>query len=131
MNVRFVRVAVAAAMMAVGLTSSACGLFTIKEPYERWNATVSYLADNDESIVAEPARIEVNGPRGELRINNSTRVERGFKIEDLGIAVRIDHNRSLRIGITGVQDGETYRFTDDLNRGGPSGVIVVDYVRQD
>ena len=128
-NVRYVRLA--AIVTAVGLTSTGCGLFTLEEPYERWNATVSYLADEAEAIVAEPARIEVHGPRGELRVNNSTRVERGFKIEDLGIAVRIDHNRSLRIGITGAQDGETYRFTDDLNRGGPSGVIVVDYVRQD
>lgn len=128
-NVRFVRLV--AVVIAVGFATSGCGLFTIKEPYERWNATVSYLADEDEAVVAEPARIEVHGPRGELRINNSTRVERGFKIEDLGIAVRIDHNRSLRIAITGAQDGETYRFTDDLHRGGPAGVIVVDYVRQD
>ena len=128
LNVQAVRVAALA--LAVGVSSSGCGLFTIEEPYERWKVTVSYLADGT-SIVAEPARIDVHGPRGELRINNSTRQERGFKIADLGIAERIDHNRSRRIAITGAQDGETYRFTDDLNRGGPSGVIVVDYVRQD
>ncbi len=116
--------------MIVGLFASSCGWFTIDEPYERWTATVSYIAE-EKSILAEPARLEVHGPRGELRINNSTRQERGFKIDDLGIAVRIDHNRSRRIAITGAQDGETYRFTDDLNTRGPTGVIVVDYVRQD
>jgi endonuclease YncB( thermonuclease family) len=124
------RVRVAALAMVVGLSAWSCGWFTIKEPYERWTATISYLADGD-TIVAEPTRIEVHGPRGELRINNSTRQERGFKIADLGIAERIDHNRSRRLTIAGVQDGETYRFTDDLNPRGPAGVIVVDYVRQD
>jgi hypothetical protein len=125
-------VRVGAITVLLALSVSGCGLFTVKEPYERWSETVSYV-DNDDGagVVAQPARIEVHGPRGEIRVDNSTRTERGFKIADLGIAARIDHNAFRRIQITGVQDGETYRFTDDLNPGGPRGVIVVDYVRQD
>jgi cupredoxin-like protein len=126
------RVRIAALAVVVGLLASGCGLFTVKEPYERWKETVSYIDEGEgEGVVAQPARLEVHGPRGELRVANSTRTERGFKISDLGIAVRIDHNRTTRITITGAQDGETYRFIDDLNRSGPRGVIVVDYVRQD
>ena len=117
--------------LAFALSTSGCGWFTVKEPYERWNATVSYIDEEGEGVVAQPARLEIHGPRGELRVNNSTRTERGFKISELGIAVRIDHNQSRRIAIAGAQDGETYRFSDDLNRRGPRGVIVVDYVRQD
>jgi hypothetical protein len=113
------------------VASTGCGLFTTKEPYERWNVTVSYVEDEDGRVSVEPARLEVHGPRGELRIDNSTEVERGFAIEDLGIEVRIEDNSFRRITVSGAQDGEEYTFHDDLNRRGPRGVLVVDYVRQD
>lgn len=107
-----------------------CGLFTLDEPYERWNVTVSYI-EEDDVVQAEPQRLEVHGPRGEIRVNNSTRVDRGFKIDDLGIALELDDSSSSRVTVSGAQDGETYAFVDHLHRGGPRGVIVVDYIRQD
>lgn len=114
----------------VVVTSTSCGLFTLKEPYERWNVTIAYHTDDDE-VTVEPRRVEVGGPRGELRIDNTTRVERGFQIEELGIAVELDDSDSEKVDITGAQDGETYAFRDHLNRDGPQGTIVVDYIRQD
>lgn len=119
--------ALAAASMVLG---SSCGLFTLQEPYERWNVIIAYH-DEDGRVFAEPSRVVVNGPRGEIRIDNVTREDRGFQIEDLGIAVELDNNQSANIDVTGVQDGETYAFIDHKNRDGPRGTLVVDYVRQD
>lgn len=121
---------IVAAAVAFSVTTAGCGLFTVKEPYERWMVTISYLEEG-RRVTAEPTRIEVHGPRGEIRVNNSTESERGFKIDDLGIAAEIEDSSSRRITISGAQDGETYPFVDHLNRGGPRGVIVVDYIRQD
>ena len=120
-----------AAALALVVAGSACGLFTIKEPFERWKITISYVAQDDGGVLAEPERIEVHGPRGEIRVNNSTRVDRGFKVEDLGIAAEIDKTNSVRLTVSGVEDGKTYRFLDHLNRNGPRGQLVVDYIRQD
>ena len=122
------KIAAAAALFC--FVATGCGLFTLDEPYERWMVTISYIQEDDD-VQAEPQRLEVHGPRGELRVNNSTRVDRGFKIDDLGIAVELDDSSSRRITISGAQDGETYPFVDHLHRNGPRGVIVVDYVRQD
>lgn len=121
---------IAAFVILLCFVATGCGLFTLEEPYERWNVTVSYIQE-DEVVGAEPQRLEVHGPRGEIRVNNSTRVDRGFKIDDLGIAVELDDSSSRRVTISGAQDGETYPFVDHLHRDGPRGVIVVEYVRQD
>jgi hypothetical protein len=128
---RHPRAKIVTAALAFVVAGSACGLFTIKEPFERWEVTISYVAQDDGGVLAEPARIEVHGPRGELRVNNSTRVDRGFKIDDLGIAAEIDKTNSVRLSVSGVEDGKRYRFLDHLNRDGPRGEIVVDYIRQD
>jgi hypothetical protein len=119
----------AIACFAVLVTASSCGLFTLKEPYERWNVVIAYHED-DGVVTVDPTRVEVHGPRGELRIDNTTRVERGFQIEELGIAIELDDSDSNKVDITGAQDGETYAFRDHLNRDGPKGEIVVDYVAQ-
>jgi len=116
--------------VAFAVTASSCGLFTLKEPYEKWNVVIAYH-DEDGEVTVEPARIEVHGPRGELRIDNTTRVDRGFQIEDLGIALKLDDSSSQKVDVTAAQDGETYAFHDHLNRDGPRGTIVVDYVRQE
>jgi hypothetical protein len=118
------------ALVGVALCTSSCGLFTLDEPYERWEVTIAYH-DEDDEVVVEPERVEVHGPRGEIRVDNITRVERGFQIEELGIAVELEDSDSQRVDVTGAQDGETYEFRDHLNRGGPKGKLVVDYVRQD
>ena len=86
--------------------------------------------EDDDVVTVDPTRVEVHGPRGELRIDNTTRVERGFQIEELGIAIELDDSDSQKVDITGAQDGETYAFRDHLNRDGPKGTIVVDYVEQ-
>jgi hypothetical protein len=120
----------AAAAIALLVTATSCGLFTLQEPYERWTVVIAYHTEEDVTTV-EPSRVEVHGPRGEIRIDNTTRVERGFQIEELGIAVELDDSDSQKVDVTAAQDGETYRFRDHLNDGGPTGEIVVDYVRQD
>jgi hypothetical protein len=112
------------------LSTSACGLFTVKEPYERWNIRLSYTEEGSR-VVASPDRFEVHGPRGEILVHNSTQVKRGFKIEGLGVAEEIEDDESARIAVTGVQDEETYTFLDHLNPAGPRGTIVVDYIRRD
>ena len=117
------------ACVVVAITTSSCGLFTLKEPYEKWNVVIAYH-DDDGVVSVDPARVEVHGPRGELRIDNTTRVERGFQIEELGIAVELDDSDSQKVDVTGAQDGETYAFRDHLNRDGPKGTIIVDYVEQ-
>jgi hypothetical protein len=125
------RVKFPAAVALLCFAASACGLFTVKEPYERWNITVSYIEDDAGEVSAEPGRLSVHGPRGEIRIDNSTDDERGFRIRELGVAAEIDDNSFRRIDVTGAEDGETYTFDDHLHPGGPRGVIVVDYIRQD
>ena len=120
-----------AVVFALCFASSGCGLFTLDEPYKRWNISLAYIEEDDGSVEAQPERVTVNGPRGELRVDNSTEDERGFRIQGLGIAVEIDDNSSRRIDVTGAEDGETYTWDDHLHRGGPRGVIVVDYIRQD
>lgn len=120
---------VAAALAAVAL-GSGCGLFTLKEPYERWHVRVSYV-EEDDRVVSSPGSLEVHGPRGEILVTNSTEQTRGFKIDGLGVAAEIEENESARLQITGAQDGETYRFGDHLNGRGPRGTLVVRYVRQD
>ena len=127
-NVLPMRSGVALALFALCTTS--CGLFTLDERYERWQVTIAYHTEDDE-VVVEPETVEVHGPRGEIRVDNVTRVERGFQIEELGIAVELEDSDSQRVDVTGAQDGETYEFRDHLNRNGPSGKLVVDYVRQD
>lgn len=121
-------------LVVLGIASmfvaSSCGLFTLQEPYERWNVIIAYH-DEDDRVFAEPGRVEVHGPRGEIRVDNVTRVDRGFQIEELGIALELDNNQSATVDVSGAQDGETYAFVDHLNRDGPRGTLVVDYVRQD
>lgn len=119
----------AAAVVAL-LSVSSCGLFTTKEPYERWKVSVAYLVDRGR-VAAEPNRIEIRGPRGEIRVSNSTPVRRGFKVDGLGIAAEIRSRTSRRFSVTGFEDGKTYTFLDHLHPDGPRGTIVVRYVRQD
>lgn len=121
---------IVAATVAVLVSTTACGLFTVKEPYARWNITVSYTEEGTR-VRAMPDRFEVHGPRGEILVHNSTEAKRGFKIQELGVAAEIEDDESARLDVTGVQDAETYVFEDHLNPGGPRGEIVVDYVRQD
>lgn len=119
-----------AAAVVVLLSTAACGLFTVKEPYARWKISLSYTEEG-RRVVASPDRFEVHGPRGEILVHNSTEAKRGFKIQGLGVAAEIEDDESARISVAGVQDGETYTFLDHLNARGPRGKIVVDYVRQD
>lgn len=115
---------------ALALTSLAgCSLFTLKEPYPRWRASVLYRS-RDGRVVALPATVEVNGPRGEIVLTNFTFVERGFVIPDLAIFERVGANGATRIDIDGAEDGATYRFRDDLDSDGPGGIIVVRYGRR-
>lgn len=118
------------AVAVVLLLSTSCGLFTVKEPYERWRITLTYK-EEDRRVVATPDSFEVHGPRGEILVHNSTEAKRGFKIEGLGVAAEIEDDESARLSVTGAQDGETYTFVDHLNARGPRGKIVVNYVRQD
>lgn len=120
---------VAAALVILALMP-ACGLFTLKEPYERWEIRMSY-EDVGGRVTAEPDSFEVNGPRGEILVHNSTQRTRGFKIPELGVAAEIEDDESARLEVTAMQDGETYKFEDHLDRSGPRGEIVVDYVRRD
>lgn len=122
------RLAAVAAVVAV--FTSACGLFTTKEPYERWNIAITYNEEGP-NVVARPEQVEVNGPSGEIRVNNSTEVERGFKIDDLGVAATIGEETSVRLQVVGVEDGESYTYLDHLNDDGPRGRIVVRYIRRD
>lgn len=119
-----------AGAVVVLLLASGCGLFTTKEPYERWNISLTYN-ESGGRVVARPARLEVHGPRGEIRVHNTTDEKRGFKIEGLGVAAEIEDDESVRLSVTGVEDGKTYTFLDHLDPRGPRGRIVVDYVRQD
>lgn len=73
------------AVAVVLLLSTSCGLFTVKEPYERWRITLTYK-EEDRRVLATPDSFEVHGPRGEILVHNSTEAKRGFKIEGLGVA---------------------------------------------
>jgi hypothetical protein len=119
----------AVALVAL-LSVSGCGLFTTKEPYERWKISVAYLVEGGR-VVPDPDHLEIRGPRGEIRVSNTTPVRRGFKVDGLGIAAEIRSRASRRFSVTGFEDGKTYTFLDHLHRDGPRGTIVVRYVRQD
>lgn len=123
-------VKITAAALVTALAVSACGLFTMKEPYERWDARVNHVEDGDR-VAFSPETLEVHGPRGRLLVTNTTNSTRGFRVEGLGVAVEVDQGESQRVEITGVEDGETYRFADHLHGDVPSGRLVVRYVRQD
>lgn len=127
-NVQSVKIATAAIVIA--LATSGCGLFTLREPYERWDARVNYVKQGEVVLLA-PETLEVDGPRGAILVTNTTDTTRGFRIEGLGVAVEVDRSESQRVQVTGVQDGETYRFGDHLHSGEPSGRLVVNYVRRD
>lgn len=121
---------VAAGLVGLFLTS-ACGLFTLEDPYDDWSVNVVYREEDDGEVVADPDVVEAVGPTGEVEVRNSTEEERRFVIEELGIFRDIPDDETVRIEITGLEDGQSYTFVDDSAPGGPTGTIVVSFVRVD
>ncbi len=118
-----------AALVITAMLAMSCGQFTLKYPYERWTKVVQYVGQQDNTAIAAPERITVSGPAGTIEVRNRTGADRGFVITALRVFTRVEKGGQTNVDLSGMENGKTYAFRDDMHRTGPRGEIIVRFKR--